>query len=183
MSHRPSRHRSDQVNEDTFGFTARMNALVNLSVTCGASAPTSIPCLSEKPGGLDVVDPGRRYADGLEASRRELASLVAQHIRLILARTALTQIKAAAEKGGYFCYGLERIVPMDRIENSGMYVCPMHSAVHQVGPGKCPQCGMDLLPEGTRFALLRHMTSNPLHLIVMAAAMAGLMVVAMMLMR
>jgi len=42
---------------------------------------------------------------------------------------------------------------------------------------------MDLLPEGTRFAMLRHMMSNPLHLVVMAAVMLGLMAVAMMLMR
>ena len=42
---------------------------------------------------------------------------------------------------------------------------------------------MELLPEGTRFALLRHMISNPLHLVVMAAVMLGLMVVAMMMMR
>jgi hypothetical protein len=42
---------------------------------------------------------------------------------------------------------------------------------------------MALLPEGTRFALLRHMASNPLHLIVMLGAMAALMAAAMMLMR
>ena len=42
---------------------------------------------------------------------------------------------------------------------------------------------MQLLPEGTRFALLRHMTSNPLHLAVMAVVMLGLMVVAMMMKR
>jgi hypothetical protein len=38
------------------------------------------------------------------------------------------------------------------------------------------------LPEGTRFALLRHMMT-PLHLAVMAAVMIALMVGAMMLMR
>ena len=42
---------------------------------------------------------------------------------------------------------------------------------------------MELLPEGTRFALLRHMASNPLHLAVMAAVMLSLMVAAMMIMR
>jgi hypothetical protein len=64
-----------------------------------------------------------------------------------------------------------------------VHVCPMHSAVRQSGPGKCPTCGMDLVPEGTRFALLRHMLGNPLHLAVMAAAMLAIMVAAMMLMR
>jgi hypothetical protein len=42
---------------------------------------------------------------------------------------------------------------------------------------------MDLLPEGTRFAMLRHMLSNPLHLVVMAAIMLALMAAAMMVMR
>ncbi|WP_010121551.1 heavy metal translocating P-type ATPase [Corynebacterium nuruki] len=30
---------------------------------------------------------------------------------------------------------------------TGVYVCPMHPEVHQVGPGTCPKCGMDLVPE------------------------------------
>jgi hypothetical protein len=54
-----------------------------------------------------------------------------------------------------------------------VYYCPMHSDVRQPNLGKCPRCGMDLVPEGMRFALLRHMISNPLHLIVMIALMAG----------
>jgi Cu+-exporting ATPase len=29
------------------------------------------------------------------------------------------------------------------------YICSMHSDVRQAGPGKCPRCGMALLPEGT----------------------------------
>jgi hypothetical protein len=42
---------------------------------------------------------------------------------------------------------------------------------------------MDLVPEGTRFGLLRHMISSPLHLAVMAAIMVALMAAAMMMMR
>ena len=63
------------------------------------------------------------------------------------------------------------------------YVCPMHGAVRRQGPGTCPTCGMALLPKGTRFALLRHMASSPLHVIVMLAGMAALMAAAMTLMR
>jgi len=69
---------------------------------------------------------------------------------------------------------------MENRPNGGLvYLCPMHSDVRQTAPGKCPKCGMDLLPEGTRFGLLRHMLSSPLRLAVMAAviltAMAALM--------
>jgi len=42
---------------------------------------------------------------------------------------------------------------------------------------------MALLPEGTRFALLRHMMSSPLHIVVMAAVMIAIMVAAMTMMR
>ena len=67
------------------------------------------------------------------------------------------------------------------------FFCPMHSDIRLPGPGQCPKCGMQLLPEGTRFGLLRHMISSPLHLTMMAALMVGLMaalmVTAMMLMR
>jgi len=52
--------------------------------------------------------------------------------------------------------------------NSGgkVYTCPMHPQVRQSAPGRCLQCDMPLLPEGTRFALLRHMMANPFHLAV-----------------
>jgi hypothetical protein len=26
------------------------------------------------------------------------------------------------------------------------YTCPMHPEVHSATPGKCPKCGMDLVP-------------------------------------
>ena len=61
-----------------------------------------------------------------------------------------------------------------------VYTCPMHKDVRQAGPGKCPECGMALLPEGTRFAMFRHMFSNQLPLIVMGAIMVVVMIAAMM---
>jgi hypothetical protein len=63
------------------------------------------------------------------------------------------------------------------------YTCPMHAAVRQATPGKCPTCGMPLVPEGARFALLRHMLGKPLHLAAMVVIMVVLMVAAMMMMR
>jgi hypothetical protein len=56
----------------------------------------------------------------------------------------------------------------------------MHRDVRRSTLGKCPKCGMDLVPEGTRFALLRHMVSSPLHVVVMVALMAAAMAAAMM---
>jgi hypothetical protein len=67
--------------------------------------------------------------------------------------------------------------------DASAYLCPMHADVRQPAAGKCPKCGMDLLPEGTRFALLRHMMSRPGHLAVMVAVMLALMAAAMMMMR
>ena len=70
---------------------------------------------------------------------------------------------------------------MDQAESGGRtHVCPMHSKVRQAGPGKCPKCGMDLLPEGTRFGMLRHMVRSPVMLAVMAAVMLAIMAVIMM---
>lgn len=37
--------------------------------------------------------------------------------------------------------------------NESMYVCPMHPAIHQSGPGSCPICGMALEPEISKIAL------------------------------
>ena len=63
------------------------------------------------------------------------------------------------------------------------YLCPMHPEVRQPNSGKCPKCGMDLLPEGTRFGMLRHMAKSPLMVIIMVAVMAGIMAAIMMMMR
>ena len=63
------------------------------------------------------------------------------------------------------------------------YLCPMHSEVRQPAPGKCPRCGMDLLPEGARFGMLRHMAKNPVMVIVMVAIMAVIMAGLMTMMR
>jgi len=58
-----------------------------------------------------------------------------------------------------------------RADHNRMYFCPIHSSVRQPYAGKCPKCGMELVPEGTPFALLEYMASNPLFLATMAAAM------------
>jgi hypothetical protein len=64
-----------------------------------------------------------------------------------------------------------------------MYTCPMHAAVRQATPGVCTTCGMALLPEGTRFAIVRHMLSSPMHVAVMAAVMVAIMAALMMMLR
>ena len=61
-----------------------------------------------------------------------------------------------------------------------IYTCPMHRAVRQAMPGPCPTCGMALLPEGTRFAIVRHMLSSPMHIAVMAVIMVAIMAALMM---
>jgi hypothetical protein len=42
---------------------------------------------------------------------------------------------------------------------------------------------MDLLPEGTRFGMLRHMIKSPMMLTIMAAVMVAIMAMAMMMTR
>lgn len=64
-----------------------------------------------------------------------------------------------------------------------IYTCPMHRSVRQSAPGACPVCSMALLLEGTRFAIVRHMLSNPMHIAVMATAMVAFMATLMMLLR
>ena len=65
-------------------------------------------------------------------------------------------------------------------EPSKLYLCPMHPDVRQMTPGKCSKCGMELLPEGTRFGMLRHMIKSPLMVIIMVAVMLAVMAVIMM---
>jgi hypothetical protein len=57
--------------------------------------------------------------------------------------------------------------------------CPLHTEVKQTLPGACPRCGMDLVPEGARFGMLRHISSMPGHMLrkpwmlaIMGAAMS-----------
>jgi hypothetical protein len=59
----------------------------------------------------------------------------------------------------------------------------MHGDERAADPINCPKCGMRLVPEGTRFALFKHMASRPLHIAAMIAAMVVLMAAGMMLVR
>jgi Heavy metal binding domain len=70
-----------------------------------------------------------------------------------------------------------------RQDGTQVYICPMHPQVRRTSPDKCPKCGMDLLPEGTRFGMLRYMIKNPTTLTFVAAVMAAFMAIAMMIMR
>jgi len=65
-------------------------------------------------------------------------------------------------------------------EASKFYLCPMHPDVRQATPGKCPKCGMALLPEGTQFGMLRHMIKSPLMVMIMVAVMVAIMAAIMM---
>lgn len=63
-------------------------------------------------------------------------------------------------------------------QNAGkVYLCPMHPEVRQPNPGKCPECHMYLVLEGTRFGMLRSIVEtivkSPLKLFIMAAVMGG----------
>ncbi len=70
---------------------------------------------------------------------------------------------------------------MNQDQNAGkLYYCPMHPEVRQPVFGKCPKCGMDLLPEGTRFGLLRHMIKSPLMIVIMVVVMVAIMAAIMM---
>jgi len=44
--------------------------------------------------------------------------------------------------------GPERTRPPAQQGQSVTYTCPMHPEIRQQGPGKCPKCGMALVPEG-----------------------------------
>ena len=67
-----------------------------------------------------------------------------------------------------------------RQDGGHVYLCPMHPEVRQPNPGKCPKCGMNLLPEGARFGMLRHVVKSPLMVIVMVAVMIAIMAAIMM---
>ena len=76
-------------------------------------------------------------------------------------------------------------------QNAGkVYLCPMHPEVRQPNPGKCPKCvGMYLVPEGTRFGMLRSMLGtsrgdwSPLKLFIVAAVMVAIIMAIMIMMR
>jgi P-type Cu+ transporter len=79
------------------------------------------------------------------------------------------------------------------VVDSGMWTCPMHPQIRQVGPGSCPLCGMALEPEAlslndapnpelvdfTQRLWVAGLLSIPLLLLSMGAEMFGLHLVSM----
>ena len=57
-----------------------------------------------------------------------------------------------------------------------VYLCPMQREVRQLNSGKCPKCQMYLVPEGTRFGMLRSMVNSPLQFFIMAAPLVAIIV-------
>ena len=65
----------------------------------------------------------------------------------------------------------------NQIQNAGkVYLCPCHPEVRQPDSGNCPKCRMHLVPEGTRFGMLRSMVKSPLQLFIMGAVMVAVIV-------
>ena len=52
----------------------------------------------------------------------------------------------------------------------------MHAEVRQPNSGKCPKCHMYLVPEGTRFGMVRSIVKSPLKLFIMTAPMVAIIV-------
>lgn len=71
----------------------------------------------------------------------------------------------------------------DQSQNVGkVYLCPMHRDIRQPNYGKCPKCHMYLVPEGTRFGMLRSMVKSPMKLFIMAAPVVAIIVAIIILM-
>ena len=64
-----------------------------------------------------------------------------------------------------------------------VYLCPCHPEVRQPNSGKCPKCRMYLVPEGTKFGMLRSIVKSLLQLFIMAAVMVAIIVPIMIVMR
>lgn len=63
------------------------------------------------------------------------------------------------------------------------FYCPMHPDVRGVDGGQCPYCHMDLVPEGSKLGIVRHLLRSPLHLAVMLALMLAVMAALLMMPR
>ncbi len=64
-----------------------------------------------------------------------------------------------------------------------VYLCPCHPEVRQANSGKCPKCRMHLVPEDTKFGMLRSIVKSPLQLFIMAAVMVAIIVPIIIVMR
>ncbi len=60
--------------------------------------------------------------------------------------TCLTKFKENPEKYTHFAEEKHEKERLQETAGTGMYTCPMHPEVRQIGPGSCPICGMALEP-------------------------------------
>lgn len=86
------------------------------------------------------------------ATRKRIAVVALTAVALTLALafsfdTARVQLLRIAEKVGWWKEAEHALVPVrDEQGKIKYWTCTMHTSVRAAGPGKCPICGMDLVP-------------------------------------
>ncbi len=53
--------------------------------------------------------------------------------------------------------------PVQPVDESAIYTCPMHPEVEQAGPGSCPKCGMALEPKSVPLVTTKTRYTCPMH--------------------
>ena len=109
-----------------------------------------------------VPNPGFKLLPGqyvsLEIGQGRSESALSVPADAIVQRTGATQGPASALASGVWV----ALAPSAQT-GAVMYTCPMHPEVREDHPGKCPKCGMDLVPEkatGTKTAHLVDVTTG-----------------------
>ena len=96
-------------------------------------------------GVLGLVPEGR-HAKVMESSVRLNYTSVLNAIFLVLA--AILVVRALRTGVVPMLRAMDEPLdaPTEAAEGDGNYTCPMHPEVRRSGPGRCPSCGMDLVP-------------------------------------
>jgi uncharacterized membrane protein YraQ (UPF0718 family) len=105
-------------------------------------------------GVLGLV-PGERHADVMEASISWNYTTFLNIVFLVIAAILVARF---LRTGGPAMLRMMNMAPVDEAEQDhgghdhhlggdATYTCPMHPEVRSATPGRCPKCGMDLVPE------------------------------------
>jgi hypothetical protein len=144
----------DGIDVDFSGAQSQMSKFKRYCGSCTLASLLLVACGGSLPPRSAALDPSN--ANGPESAPLSVSLFATESVASLESDGAHRETSGEAHAGHGHAAAHEHAthgnspVPQQQAESSeaaAVYTCPMHPEVVSSGPGKCPKCGMKLVPK------------------------------------